>query len=72
MSACPTRPDCPVRSVTGRSRPYRSGCGDYVPRGELRWVETGQDLESYNAVLRAAATPELRARAHEHFHGRPA
>ncbi len=48
---------------------FCTGCEDYVPHVECTWLETGQSLRDYFAVLRAAASPELRAQAHVHVHG---
>ena len=48
---------------------FCTGCGDYVSKAELHWAETGQPLREYFDALRAAATPELRARAQVHRRG---
>ncbi|MFI8523330.1 hypothetical protein ACIGB8_02725 [Promicromonospora sukumoe] len=50
-------------------RSFCTGCGDYVSKAELCWIETRQPLREYFDALRAAATPELRARAHAHYRG---
>lgn len=50
-------------------RSFCTGCSDYVSKAELRWIETGQPLREYFDALRAAATPELRTRAHAHYRG---
>ncbi|GIG20752.1 hypothetical protein Cch01nite_14760 [Cellulomonas chitinilytica] len=47
---------------------FCAGCSDYVPHRDCFW-ETGQSLQAYFDALRAAASPALRARAHEHYHG---
>jgi hypothetical protein len=33
---------------------FCTGCGKHVPCRELRWLETGEDLQTYTDRLRAA------------------
>jgi hypothetical protein len=43
-------------------RTFCTGCGKHVPCRELRWLETGEDLQTYNDRLRAAK-PEMKPQA---------